>query len=202
MLEITKEKHMRYLLVIMLLFTVGCNQGTSDGTSTSTDKTVAPVTQDDSATTTPTPTTTTPTTSTPTYPTPDDTTPVTWTEQFIKLINNHRTSIGLSVLVHDDGLGDIATEHSENMAIGTVAFGHTGFSTRCSEGRAVIGGGNWCGENVAMGQMTPEAAFNAWMNSPGHRANIEQSRATHTGFGYAKSSSGRYYWTQIFIELR
>lgn len=196
---------MRYLLVILLLFTVGCNQGTGDGTSTG--GTAVPVTQDDSITTTPTtatPTTTTPADSTSgdtTTNTPDDTTPVTWTEQFMKLINDHRTSIGFKALIHDEGLAQIVTQHSEDMAEKTVAFGHTGFSTRCSDARAVLGGGNWCGENVAMGQKTPEAAFNAWMNSPGHRANIEQSRATHTGFGYAKSSSGTYYWTQIFIEL-
>lgn len=123
-----------------------------------------------------------------------------WTEEFMDLVNDHRRSIGLQDLTHDDGLGQIAIKHSQNMASGTVSFGHTGFSARCSQGRSVLGGGNWCGENVAMGQKTPQAAFTSWMNSPGHRANIETSRGTHTGFGYARSASGTYYWTQIFIE--
>ncbi len=124
----------------------------------------------------------------------------TWTEEFMDLVNDHRRSIGLRTLIHNDELADIVSEHSENMANGSVAFGHTGFSSRCSLGRSVLGGGNWCGENVAAGQKTPQAAFTSWMNSSGHRANIESSKATHTGFGYAKSSSGKYYWTQIFIQ--
>jgi uncharacterized protein YkwD len=86
------------------------------------------------------------------------------------------------------------------MANGTTAFGHTGFSTRCSAAKSVLGGGNWCGENVAAGQKTPKDAFNSWMNSSGHRANIEKGQATYTGFGYAQNSSGKYYWTQIFLE--
>lgn len=125
----------------------------------------------------------------------------TWTEEFMDLINDHRQSIGLRALIHDPGMEKIAQTHSQNMANGTVAFGHTGFSTRCSQARAVLGGGNLCAENVAYGQKTPQAAFNSWMNSSGHRANIEQSRVTHTGFGYAKNASGTVYWTQIFLEL-
>lgn len=97
-------------------------------------------------------------------------------------------------------LTEIVQEHSDGMVAGTVAFGHGGFSSRCTEGRVAIGGGNWCGENVAQGQKSQAAAFSAWMNSSGHRANIENSRATHTGFAYAKSSGGTIYWTQIFLE--
>lgn len=178
---------MWYLLISLLVFTVGCHQDIGDGRST--EDTVGPVIQDD--------TTLAPTT--PNTPT-DSLTPVTWTEQFMELINDYRTSIGLRTLVHDEGLGDMATLHSEKMANELVAFGHTGFSTRCTDGRSVIGGGNWCGENVAMGQKTPQSAFTSWMNSSGHRANIQQPRATHTGFGYARSSGGTYYWTQVFIE--
>jgi uncharacterized protein YkwD len=87
------------------------------------------------------------------------------------------------------------------MATGAVAFGHLGFSERCLVAKSLLGGGNLCAENVAMGQKSPSAVFTSWMNSPGHRANIEQSRVTHTGFGYAQSTSGIYYWTQIFMEL-
>lgn len=125
----------------------------------------------------------------------------TMTEEFMELVNNHRVSIGLLPLIHDESMGNIAEGHSADMASGSVAFGHDGFSSRCSEARSALGGGNLCAENVAMGQKTVQAAFTAWMNSSGHRANIEQARATHTGFGYKKSSSGTYYWTQIFLEL-
>ncbi|MDF2592072.1 MAG: sporulation protein, partial [Clostridia bacterium] len=52
------------------------------------------------------------------------------------------------------------------------------------------------GENIAMGQRTPEEVVKAWMNSPGHRANILKSSFTHIGVGYVANGS---YWTQMFI---
>jgi uncharacterized protein YkwD len=206
------NRFMKKLLILTLLFTLSCNkesssgQGTEASTETTSTETVTPkpiIPAPTPVPTTPKPTTpTTPTgPTTPTTPTAPSPTTQVWLEQFMDLINNHRQSIGLRALIHDDELGAVAQTHCQNMANGTVAFGHDGFSTRCSLGRKILGGGNWCGENVAAGQKTPQAAYTAWMNSPGHKANIEQSRATHTGFGYAKNSSGKYYWTQIFLEL-
>ena len=125
----------------------------------------------------------------------------TFTVEFMDLINQHRIDIGLHPLLIEEGIGNLASQHSLNMATGAVAFGHLGFSSRCLEAKLLLGGGNLCAENVAMGQRSPSAVFTAWMNSSGQRANIEQSRGTHTGFGYAQSTSGVYYWTQIFMEL-
>lgn len=133
---------------------------------------------------------------TPSKPSTD----LTYTEEFMQLVNNHRASLGLNALILNDEISQIVQDHSDAMASGSVAFGHSGFSTRCTDSRSALGGGNLCAENVAMGQKNPQAAFTSWMNSSGHKANIEQARATHTGFGYKKSSGGTYYWTQIFIE--
>jgi uncharacterized YkwD family protein/spore coat assembly protein SafA len=55
------------------------------------------------------------------------------------------------------------------------------------------------GENIAAGQRTPQEVVNAWMNSPGHRANILNKNFTHIGVGYAKGGSYGHYWTQMFI---
>jgi uncharacterized protein YkwD len=123
------------------------------------------------------------------------------TEQFVNLVNDHRKSIGLRALIHADSMAQIALGHSEDMATKKVAFGHTGFSSRCSEARDAMGGGNLCAENVATGQKTAQAVFTSWMNSSSHRANIESARHTHFGLGVAKSSSGTYYWTNLFLEL-
>ena len=49
-------------------------------------------------------------------------------------------------------------------------------------------------ENIAMGYKTAEAVVNAWMNSPGHRANILSSNYTSMGIGHVDG-----YWTQWFI---
>lgn len=173
---------MRFVFCFFLLIW-GCREKTSSTTPTQTEATT--VTDE-------------PIDSTPVDVPLDPT--LTITEEFMELINDHRQSIGLDPLLHVNGLGEIAEGHSEDMAKGIVAFGHTGFSSRCSAGRAVLGGGNLCAENVATGQKTVKAAFSSWMNSSGHRANIENDRLTHTGFGYSKSSSGVMYWTQIFLE--
>ncbi|HXH73639.1 MAG TPA: CAP domain-containing protein [Bacteriovoracaceae bacterium] len=124
----------------------------------------------------------------------------TFTEQFMDLVNNHRQSLGLRDLINDDDISQIAQTHSDNMASGKISFGHSGFSSRCSSAKAAIGGGNLCAENVAKGQSTPAGVFNSWMNSPDHKANIEQSRFSHSGIAFKKSASGTYYWTHIFIE--
>lgn len=52
------------------------------------------------------------------------------------------------------------------------------------------------GENIAMGQRTPEEVVNAWMNSSGHRQNILNPNFTHIGVGYVENGN---YWTQMFI---
>ena len=50
------------------------------------------------------------------------------------------------------------------------------------------------GENIAMGYKTAEAVVDAWMNSPGHRANILSTNYTTMGIGFVDG-----YWTQWFI---
>ena len=40
----------------------------------------------------------------------------------------------------------------------------------------------------------------AWMNSPGHRANILSKNYTQIGVGAAKKSNGTLYWTQEFLK--
>ena len=52
------------------------------------------------------------------------------------------------------------------------------------------------GENIAMGQRTPEEAVDAWMNSEGHRANILNGSFKEIGVGYVSEGN---YWTQMFI---
>lgn len=131
----------------------------------------------------------------------DSTSTQTFNQEFHRLVNEHRMGLGLHPLIMNEEVNIIAREHSANMASGNVSFGHSGFSSRCSMARKVLGGGNLCAENVAMGQKNPEALFDAWMDSPTHRGNIEQERITHTGFGYFRSGNGPYYWTQIYLEL-
>ncbi|KAJ1973125.1 hypothetical protein H4R33_007008 [Dimargaris cristalligena] len=51
-------------------------------------------------------------------------------------------------------------------------------------------------ENVALNHGGEEGAFETWMNSPGHRANILNPQATHMGIGDVDG-----YWTQVFAKI-
>lgn len=122
------------------------------------------------------------------------------TDEFLSLVNNHRQKKGLRELRLDTSMNEIALKHSLDMASAKVRFGHDGFSTRCTLAREALGGGNLCLENVAWGQRNSEEVFNDWISSSGHRQNIESSRATHMGLGYAQNNKGVCYWTQLFLE--
>ncbi len=54
------------------------------------------------------------------------------------------------------------------------------------------------GENVAWGQRSVQEVMTAWMNSPGHRANIMNGSYKHVGVGQQQGSAGGLYWTQLF----
>ena len=55
------------------------------------------------------------------------------------------------------------------------------------------------GENIAMGQTTPNKVMEGWMKSPGHRDNILKPDFKQLGVGIAKNSKGELYCTQMFI---
>lgn len=55
------------------------------------------------------------------------------------------------------------------------------------------------GENLAFGFPTSSDTVLAWMNSPGHRANILNNSYTEVGFGIANSQSYREYGNQTIV---
>lgn len=122
-------------------------------------------------------------------------------EEYAQLVNDYRHDVGLNALRYSKEIEGEAQLHSQSMATGGVAFGHTGSSSRCKKIITAFGRGNLCGEIVAMGQKTPKEVFKAWMNSPAHKSKIDNSRYTHTGVGFAKNAKGAIYWTQIFLEV-
>lgn len=127
-------------------------------------------------------------------------TQITFTEEFMTLVNDHRNSLGLEPLLIDEDLSAISQAHTESMAKNKMKFSHKGFSERCSKAKEVLNGANLCGENVAQGQKTPAQAFRSWMNSPKHRLTIENPRYNLSGFGFAKDEDGGFYWNHLFLE--
>lgn len=124
-------------------------------------------------------------------------------QQVFNLINQHRVSIGLSEFVWNDIIANQCRNHSQNMADGSVPFGHEGFSERVDTIRNHINLST-AAENVAcnVGYSDPASiAVNGWLNSQGHRENIEGDYNL-TGVGISVASDSTYYFTQIFINER
>jgi uncharacterized protein YkwD len=117
------------------------------------------------------------------------------------LTNNERQMNGLPRLAWNDLLLDSARGHSIDMAVNGY-FAHQGLDDRSPSERMSDAGYSWnyAAENIAAGQTSPAAVVDAWMNSPGHRANILNSVVCDLGVGYAydAGSDYRHYWTQNF----
>lgn len=117
------------------------------------------------------------------------------------LVNQQRAKAGLSPLSYNWELARVARYKSIDM-MNKNYFSHTS-PTYGSPFNMMENFGirfSAAGENIAMGQRTPEEVMNAWMNSPGHRANILSNNYTQIGVGFAKDKNGRTYWTQMFIR--
>lgn len=118
-------------------------------------------------------------------------------EAVASLVNAARRDAGLSELELDADLCAAAQARAQEIA---QSFSHTrpdgsscftileefGISYRAA------------GENIAMGQRTPEEVMDGWMNSSGHRANILNGTFTSIGVGYYVDGAGAAHWVQIF----
>ena len=112
----------------------------------------------------------------------------------LNLVNEIRSQQGLSTLTLNNTLSLSALNHSTEMQLNSH-FSHEGLNGSNFSQRAIETGytGSPRGENIARGQRTASAVYNAWINSEGHRANILNGQITDMGLG----RSGNY-WTQVF----
>lgn len=121
--------------------------------------------------------------------------------EVIRLVNVERSNRGLRTLSANWQLSRVARYKSQDM-ISKNYFSHTsptyGSPFRMMESFGVKFSA--AGENIAYGQRSPKEVMNSWMNSPGHRSNILSPTYTQIGVGVAKTSSGTFYWTQMFIK--
>ena len=119
----------------------------------------------------------------------------------IRLVNVERTNRGLQTLATDWQLCRVARYKAQDMVLNNY-FSHTSptygspFTMMQSFGLKFSA----AAENIAYGQRTAQEVVTAWMNSPGHRANILTQSCTHIGVGAAKTSSGTLYWSQMFMK--
>lgn len=123
-------------------------------------------------------------------------------DEVIRLVNVQRVNNGLQPLQKHWEASRVARYKSQDM-INKKYFAHIS-PTYGSPFKMLEDFGlrfSAAGENIAYGQRTPQEVMNAWMNSPGHRANILSKTYTHIGVGAAKASNGTLYWTQMFLKM-
>lgn len=112
------------------------------------------------------------------------------------LSNGFRAEGNLGEVLPDENLNAIATRFAGDMRMRNY-FSHRSpdgatMVTRLRDGGAVY---RAAGENIAKGQKSPRAVMTAWMNSPGHRANIMNGRYHRIGIGHAGD-----YWVMILTD--
>ncbi|WP_326635761.1 CAP domain-containing protein [Nonomuraea fuscirosea] len=114
----------------------------------------------------------------------------------VTLTNQARARNGCRPLTHDAKLHRAAERHSADMARNNY-FSHESRDGRTFDRRIKAEGFAFrlAGENIAKGQPSAATVVRAWLDSPGHRANIMNCSFTHIGVGHAGQGPT---WTQDF----
>lgn len=116
----------------------------------------------------------------------------------ISRINAYRINNGLNALEPISHISYKSEEHNEYMIKNDVV-GHYYFESRSNNIKQVLGAVD-VSENLAYNYNTNNAAFNAWINSEGHKENIEGD-FTHFGISIKTNpDNGRKYYTNIFMK--
>lgn len=114
---------------------------------------------------------------------------------FAEEVNEHRRAIGCPPLEWDPTIAGVAQRHSEAMRTRGF-YGHTDPEGRSFTDRLDDAGVAWIGaaENIARTSFDAAQVLYLWLQSRGHRENIENCRFTRHGVGL----SGEY-WTHLFV---
>jgi uncharacterized protein YkwD len=138
----------------------------------------------------------------PAVPTvPGDPTDAQLVADLYALVNLERGRNGLGSLAVSDRLAGAAALQSRNMA--TIdRMDHTlpeaAQPTLQSRADAVGYRFSVLGENIAYNFRDAGSVHWAWMNSPGHRANLLGAEYTEMGIAVARNARGEIYFTQVF----
>jgi len=142
--------------------------------------------------------------------TPVNVAPINWDfeQQVVELVNNHRASVNRPPLKRVAPLDAAARYHACDMRDDDY-FSHDSKDWQggtlvvvCTPSQRIQNFySNWqtMGENIAAGYTSPQSVMNGWLNSLGHRANIESDYFAEIGVGYC-ALGGYYgrYWVQNF----
>jgi len=115
-----------------------------------------------------------------------------------QLINEYRVSVGKNELQIVNHISYKSEGHNEYM-IAKKEVNHDYFEERSNNIIQLLGATK-VGENVAYNFTTPNSVLHAWLDSPGHKANIE---GDYTHFGISISvdpDTGKKYYTNMFMK--
>jgi uncharacterized protein YkwD len=119
-------------------------------------------------------------------------------QEIFRLVNEHRAGLGLTALVWNESIAEVARSHSQDMADGTIAFGHDGFNDRVALLGSILGC-SVVAEVIAYSD-SARKAVEALIASDDHRYILEGDYDL-SGVGVAKEASGRaFYATQMFTR--
>jgi uncharacterized protein YkwD len=131
----------------------------------------------------------------------DDAAPVpatTLMSQVVTMTNQQRNAAGCGGLDVDQDL-IVASERQSWYMARTRNFSHLGWGGSTFVARARVAGYlRPAGENIAWGYATAQEVMDAWMASPGHRANILNCATKSIGTGVTYAADGTPYYTQVF----
>lgn len=117
--------------------------------------------------------------------------------EVLRLVNVERAKVGCSPVAANSALTELAQAFSKAMA-DQGFFDHTDPSGATPWDRAAQAGiTSLGGENIARGQADAASVMEAWMNSPGHKANILNCDFKTLGVG-VQFGEGGPWWTQDF----
>jgi len=122
--------------------------------------------------------------------------------QVLDLINEQRTSRGLSKLAMDKDLLEAAMQRAAENVVSEAVSGEMDHNRPDGSAFYTVNGKSY-GENLACGYTTPDAVVNGWMKSEGHKANILNPAYMSIGIGCVYVSAGIYkiFWAQEFGRL-
>ncbi len=126
--------------------------------------------------------------------------------RFVELVNEERASRGLQQLTIDPLLVRVARGHSREMAEKGYFDHHSPTPGRETALDRYLAAAkrrpSWAliGENLFYCSIVDvDRGHIAFMNSPGHRANIMEPRFTSIGVGAFEDARGQFYVTQVFL---
>uniref|UniRef100_UPI004049E7D2 CAP domain-containing protein n=1 Tax=Gelidibacter sp. TaxID=2018083 RepID=UPI004049E7D2 len=117
--------------------------------------------------------------------------------EILERINNHRINLGLNPLNNLNIIKSVAYTHTDYM-VSVDEVNHDNFFQR-KNSLVQNAAATKVSENVAYAYSSAEAVVNAWINSDGHRANIEGD-FTDFEISAEQNEEGKWYYTNIFIK--